>query len=210
MCALRWSRVQNESLVTEAPIMIEESSISDQIWHASSGSSSAKACLKAAACGSQAVASEASDTSATYSPTLSAVSRMPDPPALSSTCGWPGNVKSTQSPSRSAALIDGRPLIWLNSAGSTSRRELSDRGPWPRIRRQKSGCSCMSTRRLSRMHFATTWPSRRKRSRICCASLSCPSRNHAGCHGSGYIIPIGTPSRNSRGSEVRSISATCA
>mmetsp|Transcript_71406 Transcript_71406/g.222726 ORF Transcript_71406/g.222726 Transcript_71406/m.222726 type:complete len:282 (+) Transcript_71406:184-1029(+) len=209
-CALRCSSVQQASSLTDAPMMMEASSFSDQIRHASKESNSLKAVRKAATCGAMAVMREASATAAMYSSTFEGESEMPEPADLSSICEWPGRVKSTHSCAIASADMLRRLFIDLKSSGSTSRRELHEKGAPPRTARQKRGCNCTSTRRLSKMHLATMWPSSRKRSRICCAACSWPLRSHWGSQGSGKSMPCGTPFLKSRGSELRRISATCA
>mmetsp|Transcript_98746 Transcript_98746/g.318470 ORF Transcript_98746/g.318470 Transcript_98746/m.318470 type:complete len:204 (-) Transcript_98746:674-1285(-) len=202
--------VQQESSRTEAPMMMEASSFSDQIWQASRGSSSLKAVRKAATCGATVLTRDASATQLMYSATFAADRAMPEPPGFSSICGWPGSVKSMQSCASASPSMPWRLTSEPKSSGSTSRSERKENGAPPRTVRQKRGWSCTSTRRLSRMHLATVWPNSRKRSSTCCAACSSPLRSHSGSQGSGKSMPPGTPERKSFGSDVLRISATCA
>mmetsp|Transcript_35659 Transcript_35659/g.105918 ORF Transcript_35659/g.105918 Transcript_35659/m.105918 type:complete len:211 (+) Transcript_35659:400-1032(+) len=210
MCAERCSNVQKLSSRTDAPMMMAASSFSDQMRHASSGRTSRKAVRKASTCGATAVTRVASATRFTYSSTLSVVRATLAPPGRSSISGWPGSVKSTQSPARASASMEPRRAREAASSGSSSRREWGWKGALPSAARQRKGWSCTSTSRLSRMHLATVWPSSRKRSRICCAAWSSPLASQAGSRGSGKSAAPGAPERKSWGSEVLRMSATCA
>mmetsp|Transcript_87255 Transcript_87255/g.251655 ORF Transcript_87255/g.251655 Transcript_87255/m.251655 type:complete len:295 (-) Transcript_87255:180-1064(-) len=135
---------------------------------------------------------------------------MSAPPGRSAMCGQPGRVKSTHKLASASLSICRRRAIEAWSSGSTSRRQRGVKGALFKAARQNIGWSWMSTRRLSKMHFATTCPSSRKRSKINCASWSSALASHSGSWGAGKSMPPGTPSRNKRGSEFLKTSATCA
>jgi len=78
--------VQQVSSRTDAPMMIEANSISDQMLQASIGSNSLNAVQKAATWALTAVTSETSETLLTYSSTFEAVSKVLAPFGSSSIC----------------------------------------------------------------------------------------------------------------------------
>mmetsp|Transcript_43574 Transcript_43574/g.100385 ORF Transcript_43574/g.100385 Transcript_43574/m.100385 type:complete len:272 (-) Transcript_43574:4434-5249(-) len=200
MCDPNCSRLQCAS--SNEPTINEDSSCVDHRWHVDSGSSSEKALRKAATCASTAVTNVVSATSVMYSSTLLDVTERLQPPGFSSICGDPGRVKSTHNCAKVSEPMSRMLPMFLYNSGSTSRSMLVVQGPSASTRCQKRGCNCKSTKRLSKMHFATTWPRSRKRSLTSEASSLVSGR--------GKSQPFGTPSLKSRGSELLRRSATCA